>query len=269
MAFSGIITPRSPSTSDVVKVSWQGYVGDTRDFQLVGRLSQPDVPAFRQGNDQPPMTREELLHHPRQSSLPKQDFLDARCHCGAVSFRLLPPRGWGPGVDIHPIIIPPGDHRDKYSANFCGCRSCRLALGAASLHAWMFVARDRVVTAGDERAAIFGEHEMGGEHGGPLKGVRHYNSSPGVVRSFCGTCGATAFYRSTDMPHVVNVAVGLLRASEGGLAATWVWWRWEHVYGTDEHVDRGLVAGLRETYGDLRKKEMGGSLALTGDGSIS
>lgn len=254
MAFSGIITPRSASTSDVVKVSWQGYVGDTKDYQLAGRLSQPDVPAYLQGKDQPPMTRDELLYYPRPSSLPKQDLLDVRCHCGAVSVRLLPARGWGPGVDVHPLTIPPEDHRDKYSANFCGCRWCRLALGAASLHAWMFVERDRVITAGDERAVIFGEHETGSEHGGLLEGLRHYNSSPGVVRSFCGMCGATAFYRSTEMPHVVNVAVGLLRAPEGGLATAWVWWRWEHVYGTDEHVDLSLVAGLRATYGGLSQK---------------
>lgn len=52
-----------------------------------------------------------------------------------------------------------------------------------------------------------------------------FESSKGVRRAFCGTCGATVFYWSEDRADIVDVALGLVRASEGLFAESWVTWR--------------------------------------------
>lgn len=57
-----------------------------------------------------------------------------------------------------------------------------------------------------------------------------YVSSPGIVRSFCDTCGATVFFtcderRPNDDQIVVDLSVGLLRAPEGVAAENWLTWR--------------------------------------------
>ncbi|KAF8187011.1 hypothetical protein K438DRAFT_1973192 [Mycena galopus ATCC 62051] len=231
-AFSGIVTPQSPN-SDVVQIAWQGYVGDTGDHQLANRLYQPDVPCYQQGRDEsPPMTKDELLHAPLSNDLPKQDFLDGRCHCGAVSFRILPSRGWDHYVDA--------------------TATNTLRTSAAAAHAACHWEVHRC-TLGYSLRVTESSRQITGEQHSSATAMRMARPSKVcditaavVVRSFCGMCGATAFYRSTDMPQVINVAAGLLRATEGSTAATSVWWRWAHVYGTEEHVDRGLVTKLRE-----------------------
>ncbi|GAB1312391.1 hypothetical protein MFIFM68171_02601 [Madurella fahalii] len=39
-----------------------------------------------------------------------------------------------------------------------------------------------------------------------------YSSSPGVTREFCGGCGATCFWRSTERPELVDLSAGLIGA---------------------------------------------------------
>lgn len=62
----------------------------------------------------------------------------------------------------------------------CHCASCRRA------HAAAFVTWTRVA---DERLQVSGE-----------AGLTHFESSPGVVRSFCSTCGTPLLFRGADMP---------------------------------------------------------------------
>ena len=75
----------------------------------------------------------------------------------------------------------------------CHCASCRRATGGTSVTAAGF-ARDRVVIEGPTLA----------EHA----------SSPGVVRSFCSTCGTSLSYRSTRWPEDVHLMVGALDEPE-------------------------------------------------------
>lgn len=67
---------------------------------------------------------------------------------------------------------------------------------------------------------VFREVER--EGGRVLKG---YESSEGVMREFCGVCGATVFWHDKWRLEVVDVSVGLLDAGEGARAEVWLeWW---------------------------------------------
>ena len=55
--------------------------------------------------------------------------------------------------------------------------------------------------------------------------LRSYESSPGVMREFCPTCGATVFWHDKHRPELIDVSVGLLDAPEGARAEEWLeWW---------------------------------------------
>lgn len=73
----------------------------------------------------------------------------------------------------------------KFISN-CHCESCRRAASAPSLTWAGFL---------DAQVAI---------NGG---GLREYSSSPGVVRSFCGTCGSPISYRGARWPGEIHLAV--------------------------------------------------------------
>ena len=70
------------------------------------------------------------------------------------------------------------------SANLCHCRSCRLATGAP--------------VAG---FADLAPGQFAWTRGAPA----FYASSPGVRRSFCGTCGTALTYESESLPGEVLV----------------------------------------------------------------
>lgn len=79
-----------------------------------------------------------------------------------------------------------------------------------------------------------------------------YESSEGVRRTFCGTCGATVFYSHKERPGIVDVATGILRAAEGVMLGNWVVWRTARVGFVEDGLKydfgftRGLEDGLRE-----------------------
>lgn len=75
-------------------------------------------------------------------------------------------------------------------ASHCHCETCRRTHAAAFVTwtAWP-VERLRVLGAGS---------------------LRHHASSPGVTRSFCGTCGTPMTFRGVDAPDRVYVPVAVL-----------------------------------------------------------
>lgn len=80
--------------------------------------------------------------------------------------------------------------------------------------------------------------------------LKSYKSSEEVLRTFCGTCGATVFYSCTDRPGIVDVAVGILRAPEGVMAENWALWR-RRISSQDDGLkydpdfSRALIEGLK------------------------
>lgn len=133
----------------------------------------------------------------------------AQCHCGGVSFKISRPRedfinspnsqGW-----IHP------SDSTKWLACLDICDDCRLVNGTHVI-GWMFVPLDHISPSPPTDLMI-----------GSSKSFR---STPNVLRTFCGTCGATVFYSCKERPTVVDIAVGLLRAPEGAMAENWAVWR--------------------------------------------
>ena len=70
---------------------------------------------------------------------------------------------------------------------FCHCRSCRRAAGAP-LMAWAaFQCAEFAITAGVSTA---------------------YESSPGVVRTFCGRCGTSLTLADDRFPNEIYVSLG-------------------------------------------------------------
>ncbi len=98
------------------------------------------------------------------------DLLLGRCLCGNLRFEADPPTTF---------------------AGHCHCESCRRAHSAAFV-TWTAVHEASFrLTAGEEA-------------------LRVHASSPGVQRSFCGTCGSPMHYRWTTEPDLVYFPVAAL-----------------------------------------------------------
>jgi hypothetical protein len=177
----------------------------------------------------------------------------------------------------------------KYLAGTCACRSCRLTSGF-EVQTWAFVPRSNIyfhlpyqpsgAGSGDDREACFGAGDICEEVVVPLdfgafrererlqRGVlKAYESSPGVVREFCATCGATVFWHDRWRPELVDVSAGLLDAPEGARAEEWLeWWvgrvSFEEDAGHDGEGDVDvdskvwdLIPALKRGLGDWERKE--------------
>ncbi|KAJ5090464.1 hypothetical protein N7532_009148 [Penicillium argentinense] len=115
--------------------------------------------------------------------------LRAQCHCGGVSFTIARP-----------------------SAAFLASPESKGVVSGANVIAWMFVALDHISPAPSKDGFLIGT-------------AKAYQSSDDVTRVFCGTCGATVFYHCKERPHIIDVAMGILRAPEGAMAENWSVWR--------------------------------------------
>ena len=79
-----------------------------------------------------------------------------------------------------------------------------------------------------------------------------FNSSEGIERQFCGTCGATVFYERNGYPNCYDVALGLFETDKRGLWEFLNDWfefkQWDKIKYTEDAVDsafkEGLLAGL-------------------------
>jgi hypothetical protein len=52
--------------------------------------------------------------------------------------------------------------------------------------------------------------------------LAYYASSAGVLRFFCKRCSACVFYSEDGRPEMLDIAVGLLEATEGARAEDWL-----------------------------------------------
>lgn len=163
-----------------------------------------------------------------------EESIFATCHCGGVQFMLTRPDGDEDalGTDVE----GDGGKRDsgrRYDAVLCACDSCRFTTGF-ELVAWAFVPRANI------RMVNGSPFELESDT------LTHYESSSGITRDFCSTCGATAFYRKDSRkPEMWDVAVGLLQAESGVRAEDWLSWKDKVDFG-EEAVDQGLVRLLEE-----------------------
>ncbi|KAK3396194.1 Mss4-like protein [Sordaria brevicollis] len=144
----------------------------------------------------------------------------------------------------------------KYFAGTCVCRSCRLVSGF-EIQCWAFVPRcnihfdvDGAVNSKD------GGLDFATIHQRDL--LKTYQSSPGVWREFCPTCGSTVFYHAEKAKDVIDVSVGLFESSNGGARAEdWLEWGSERVSFCEE-VRKGREGGMADWAERLLKGLEGG-----------
>jgi hypothetical protein len=171
----------------------------------------------------------------------------ASCHCGGVRFMLTRPEDGGEmGADMEGERWWLRDGGRRYAAVLDACESCRRTTGF-DVVAWAHVPRVNV------RMLDGSLFEVGA---GTL---RSYESSAGVYRDFCGTCGAAVFFRKDGRNRDVwDVAAGLLEAESGARAEGLLGWDAEVCF-AEEAIDRGLVGMLEEGLKSWKeRRETGG-----------
>jgi hypothetical protein len=159
-----------------------------------------------------------------------EEQLRAECHCGGVSFSIARPRKEFLASPESEGWILPKD-TSKWLALLDLCDDCRLVDGS-NVMAWMFVPVDHI-SPSPPAGLIIGSSKS-------------YKSSEEVLRTFCGTCGATVFYSCTDRPGIVDVAVGILRGPEGVMIENWALWRGRVSFPDDGKYDPGFSKALIE-----------------------
>ena len=173
--------------------------------------------------------------------------LRAECHCGGVSFTI--PRPTVPAIANDPFFQEYISKRDpsKWMGVLDSCDDCRVVTGTHVI-AWAFVP-SALLSPPLPQDLRLGTMET-------------YVSSPGVLRGFCGVCGATIIYACdkrtpTAAQRIVDVAVGLLRAPEGVLAEEWLCWRAEKIaYGeSGRRYDPGFYEALETNFGNWGERE--------------
>lgn len=184
---------------------------------------------------------------------PEQEFsadggerLRAECHCGGVSFAIpRPTDGKCKGVEGLESYVSPVEE-GKWTAVLDLCDDCRLVDGT-HVQGWIYVPLEVL------------EPKVGADL--KIGTVKTYQSSEGVLRGFCGTCGATVFFKEENRKYkeFVDVAVGLLRAPEGVLAERWVTWRTGRMayYDSGEKYDAVFAKSLREGHEEWGRQKYG------------
>lgn len=256
---AGLVAPAESSVSESVCVAVHYAVGETRDGGLsvfmpdsadVGSSTACLIESATVANSPSPPSAP-LGHDVGQqrNENADEDSLQAECHCGGISFTVTRPNNqskkpWSPWPDM---IIPyhsgsPKNPEDakwwlrandtKYFAGTCACNSCRLGSGFP-IQCWAFIPKANLFI--NQGKAL--TYETGT--------MRRFESSPGVYREFCGTCGATVFWHCDERPGVVDVSVGLLRSVSGARADDWLEWATGRVSFAEDALDKGLI-GLLE-----------------------
>lgn len=165
-----------------------------------------------------------------------QQRLRAKCHCGGVSFTIKRPDQETISDPSTSPYVSPLD-KTKWFATLDACSDCRLVNGT-HLVGWAFVPRASCEPP-IKRDLLIGT-------------AKTFSSSPGVLRSFCGTCGATVFYSTDERylsedKHVVDLATGILRAPEGSMATEWLTWRTKIAWSDSGRIfNEAVVESLSE-----------------------
>lgn len=165
-----------------------------------------------------------------------EDRLRAQCYCGGVSFTIGRPNDKVRNDAFLSKFVSPRDE-NKWLALYDVCDDCRLVNGTHVV-GWTFVP----LALCDP--PIKPDLKIGT--------AKTYSSSKDVLRSFCGTCGATVFFscagrRPTEEQAVVDIATGILRCPKGVMGEDWFTWRARLAYEeTGVKYDKGFSEALRE-----------------------
>jgi hypothetical protein len=238
-------------TKDVIEVTHHAFLSDTDDGGLAGHLLEVGgkTPKFYETDDESAQLStsdvEAKIQKSKAVPTPSIDAqLTAKCRCGGVDLRILRADFAERDNDIKEHYSYP---IDKYVAGLCACRSCRLHFGT-SLVPWAYIPVGNVSVASTGKKVVFGHAalDFGTNPGTTLK---HKETSKGVIRSWCGSCGASVFFWSEERKgreEVVDISGGILRAESGVMAREWLEWRdllsYDH-----EGTDQALVRQVKKS----------------------
>ncbi|KAH7382416.1 Mss4-like protein [Phaeosphaeria sp. MPI-PUGE-AT-0046c] len=227
--FPGIL---SNNGVDLVKFGNQVYVFDTQDggaaVWLRHNADGSAIVSFKH-DDEPDVTNEVPPEWPPSAQLTgysprKEETIPIRCKCEGVDLRLH--AGDYSKFQDHelPFNIDPKTH--KLLAGFCGCDSCRLQSGIDVFN-WAFAEMKYISIANDDKSFPTTATELKNmvDAKDPALGtLKYYSSREDVDRYFCSNCSACVFYAVTSRPEHLDIAVGVLRASDGARAEGFLSW---------------------------------------------
>ena len=195
----------------ITRLVSHSYVGDTLDGGLANHLGAWDgvgLPLFAGAATEMDQGDFQLAEVP-SAPVSTVDNIPFQCSCGDISFAVKRYMGH---PDQQEIWLVPGATEDdpwRYRVGHCLCNDCRLNSGGL-ITTFTFVPVDHLVDG--RTSEPIGQSRP--------QGLVTFESSPGVFREFCGTCGARVFYWTNSMKgHTRGVAFGLLdeRAVGGAL----------------------------------------------------
>lgn len=249
---TSIFTDHSPETFRIGK---HIFSKSAKDGGIAKLLKQIHGREFIDNNPPDGSPEAQIIESKLELGKNGEERLRAKCHCGGVSFTI--PR---PTQEVLQDKFMSGfvSHRDntKWVATFDACDDCRLVNGT-HLIGWMFFPL-ALCDPPIKPDLLIGT-------------AKTYCTSPGVLRSFCGTCGATFFYtsddrRPTDEQQVVDLSTGVLRAPEGVMAENWLTWRARIGWADSgkrfdsafvEALQKGMNEWVMETQHEVRDYEIG------------
>ena len=229
---------------DVVMVTQHKFLDDTGDGGVAARLLMlggREVECFRTWQDQERMSARDVSAMQEAAETGAvaalEELMVAKCHCGGTDLRI---KRANFAVDKQGLSERFTEAGDRYIAQFCACRSCRLQSGVP-LQPWTYIPPQNFSVAATGREVILGRKGDQTTEGTTLK---HYWSSEDVCRSFCSRCGATFFYWCDERPEAVELSMGVVRG-KGAMARECVSWRWR-VSWREECVDNEIAEAILE-----------------------
>ncbi|KAF2684277.1 hypothetical protein K458DRAFT_366560 [Lentithecium fluviatile CBS 122367] len=163
----------------------------------------------------------------------RDESVPIRCKCEGVDLVWHRGNYEGKKKEELPWIIDPTTH--KSLAGFCACDSCRVS-GGIDVCNWAFGELENIsFNASANKTFPNNSNELRAlvDAKDPSIGtLTYYASSPDVQRYFCSNCAACIFYATDDRPQIVDIAVGVLRASDGARAEGFLSW----AFGVFSHI---------------------------------
>lgn len=256
----------------IVKSTYHIWVGDTLDGGIANHLriiEGHELPRYSAGAKQQETIPLDLSSPSAGGKGRDSDILAAHCHCNAVKLSITRPSALSvlptssyPDVLFAYISTPASklentedekwwlrprgaDKPTCYLAGHCACTSCRLTSGF-EIQSWAFIPRQNILfhSSTSEEAPV--ELDLQDKNLRP-KALNHYVSSPGRNRESCRRCGATVFWWGAERPDLVDVSVGLIDQSQGGVRAEeWLDWHKDRVSFSEDAISKTVIKGLEE-----------------------
>jgi hypothetical protein len=207
----------------IVEIGWHQWVRDTVDGGIL-QIMKDDLPRYSQGPDSGVFIAPETSP---VTSVIKEESLSANCHCGGFQATIFRPSSAQIENEEARNRCLAGSG-DQWRAANCLDRSCRTTSGLP-FTSWCRFPKSHVKIT----------------HSSSLVS---YKSSEGMVRQFCGVCGATVSIAREDQPWRCQIAMGLIEVPKGaGLWSVILDWFGFVADGKPFFADEAVDSRLRDS----------------------